>query len=226
MAMSSLKCVSWPGRRGLVAGDDRRRTAPPARRCRDARRRAVASGHQTSKRQSSCRREALRSACSRRRDDRAASAPGPRPESRSTSNRPTSRTHHPVAERLGEHFRRAGPPIVDREAKQIGLVAGLLLRPITDVLAVGRILRAAVVARIGRRDVSRPSRRAREREQPQIVVGRGGGLRIVVRDEAQLRAVGREVVLQRSAELERRRVEVAGRQVPTAPAGRASARKM
>ena len=96
----------------------------------------------------------------------------------------------PVSERFGENRRRPGRAIIDSQPKQIRFVRGLLLHSIRDVLAVWRILRAAVVGRVRCGDVSRRGLRIDERDQPKIVVGRRRWLLVVIRYIDELFSVG------------------------------------
>ena len=124
----------------------------------------------------------------------------------------------PVAEGLGEHARRSGGAIVNGQAKEVGFIAGLLLHLISDVFSVGRVFRMAVEGWIRSGDVARRLI-AGERHDPHVAVGGRREVAVVIGVEGEFRAVGREIVLQRSTELEGRRIEVTRRQVADGAGG-------
>ena len=123
---------------------------------------------------------------------------------------------HPRVERLGDDPARPGHAVVDREHGAVGLVPGHALHPVGDHSAVRGVARRAVERAVRRGHV--PGRGQRfgrpvDRDDPQVGVRRGGGLRVAVRREDQLLAVGGDVEVRAAAHGEGGGVEVARREV-------------
>src|SRR5262249_2109320 len=110
--------------------------------------------------------------------------------------------------------RRTGRAVIESQAEQVGLITRLFLHSVGDVASIRRILGAAVIRVIRRRDVSSLRSAVVQPQQPQIIVGLFGRVSVVVGNVHAFFPSGREVVLQRPAELEGWRVVVARGQVP------------
>ena len=122
----------------------------------------------------------------------------------------------PGVERLGEDAARAGRPVEEGEEEAVRLVAGGPLHPEGDRLPVGRVARGAVEGRVLRGEVLRRLQllgRAVDRDDPDVDVRREGRVRVAVRREGELLAVGRDVEVGAAADGEGGGVEVARRQV-------------
>src|ERR1700722_7034657 len=105
----------------------------------------------------------------------------------------------------------AGLAVIQHQAEAVALVSRTLLGAIGDVLAVGRIERGRVAGGIvGGVFFCRPPA---DRDNPEIVIGRGGFVLIVIRGVTNLLAVRREGIVVLAAEREYRRVVVARREV-------------
>src|SRR5205814_7798791 len=101
----------------------------------------------------------------------------------------------------------------------VALKARGCLRAVGEVATVGRVARRLVRAWVRARQALGFA--ARDPDEEDVAVRRGGLDTVCVARKRQLLRVGREVVVRRVAQGERRRVEVAGREV----ALRASARR-
>src|ERR1700722_13330957 len=92
----------------------------------------------------------------------------------------------------------AGLAVIQHQAEAVALVSRTLLGAIGDVLAVGRIERGRVAGGIVGGDVL--CRSAADRDNPEIVIGRGGFVLIVIRGVTNLLAVRREGIVVLAAE--------------------------
>ena len=123
---------------------------------------------------------------------------------------------HPAVHVFGQIDDASGGAFEQQQPPAIALVSGAELGAVGDVLAVGRILRRGVGARIDRH---LDGRSARDRDHVEVGVGAGGGSLIRIPGVADLRSVGRDGVIVRTAERERRNVAIARRQVLRRGAG-------
>ena len=113
----------------------------------------------------------------------------------------------PGVERLGEDAARAGRPVEEGEEEAVRLVAGGPLHPESDRPAVGRVLRRAVEGRVLRGEVLRRLQllgRPVHRDDEDVDVRREGRVRVAVRREGELLAVGRDVEVGAAADARRR----------------------
>src|SRR5205807_2517802 len=99
-------------------------------------------------------------------------------------------------------------PVVEHQAEAVALVSRTLLGAVGDVAAIGGIERRRVAGGIVGGDVlgdgagGRGVRRSIYRDYPQIVIGGGGGILVVIRGVANLLPVRREGVVVLPAERE------------------------
>ena len=124
----------------------------------------------------------------------------------------------PIAEGLGEHARCAAGAIIDGQTKEVRFIAGLLLQLIGNVFSVRRVFRMTVEGGIRSGDVARRLITS-ERDDPHVAVCGRSEIAVMIRVEGEFCAIWREIVLQGSAQLERRRIEVTWRQVAHRTAG-------
>ena len=102
-------------------------------------------------------------------------------------------------------------PVVEHQAPAVALEARSRLRAVGEVATVGRVARRLVRAAVAARETNRLA--ASDRHEEDIRVRRGGFDCVRVACEGEFFRVGREGVVYGVAQRERRRVEVAGREV-------------
>src|SRR5579871_249512 len=107
--------------------------------------------------------------------------------------------------------------VVEHEAEAVALISRTLLGAVGDVAPVGRIKRRSIARGIVGGDVLRLDRRGAcrsvNRYDPEIVVGGGCRILVVIRRVANLLPIGRKGVVILTAQREDRRIVIAGSQI-------------
>src|SRR5437764_10612979 len=107
--------------------------------------------------------------------------------------------------------RLSGLTVVEHQAPAVALEPGCGLRAVSEVATVGRVARRLVRAGVAGGQALRFA--ARDVDDEDVAVRRGGFNLVRVARERKLLRDGRAVVVGRVAEREGRRAEVAGREV-------------